>query len=81
MGKIDPTDQGTIGEGAAAQSMKDLVLDTKPVALGKPIIKIEKDIVMSEDQLTLRQVTIVIETTEDPYHMTEIEVMTHNQLC
>ena len=81
MGKVEPTDQGTIGEGAAAQSMKDLVLDTKPVALDKPIIKIEKGIVMNEDQLTLRQVTIVTETTEDPYHMIETKAMIHNQLC
>ena len=70
MVKIDPTDPGTKGEGAAAQSMRDLLVELKQAALGNPIIEIEKEGVMKEDQLIPRQTTIMTETIEDQFHMT-----------
>ena len=49
MVKINPTDPGTKGEGAAAQSTRDLAVELKRAAPGSPIIEIEKGEAMKEE--------------------------------
>ena len=50
MGKIGLTDLGITGEGVAALSMRDLVVELELAAQDNPITDIEEGRAMKEDQ-------------------------------